>query len=40
MAQKDSKDNKGGLDSCLVSDDGNMPKLVLSTSYYSFERSL
>jgi hypothetical protein len=29
--------NKGNLDSHLESDDGILPKLVLSTSYYSFE---
>jgi hypothetical protein len=39
MAQEDSEDSKGGLDSRLVLDDSNTPKLVLSTSSHGFEKS-
>jgi hypothetical protein len=38
VAQEDSEDSKGGLDPRPVSDDGNLPKLVLSTSSHGFER--
>jgi hypothetical protein len=39
MAQEDSEDSKGVLDFRPVSDDGNTPRLVLSTSFDNFEKS-